>query len=68
MASTVTYKGPNEKARAKSVAYQIDNGDKDITFRIGVPVDDVPEAVVKRLKADKEHDFDVHTQTQGGGS
>lgn len=68
MASTVTYMGPEDPTLANSVAYQIDDGNKDITFRLGVEVEGVSDALVKRLKADKAHKFDVTTKTQGGAS
>ena len=57
MASTVTYKGPKDET-SKVVMYQIDDGDKDITFRMNVPMGDVSEKTVKRLKADDAHTFD----------
>jgi hypothetical protein len=59
MASTVTYKGPTDPLNG-SVAYEIDN----ITFRINVPVEDVPEKVAKQVAADKQHQFTVTKQTE----
>ena len=68
MASTVKYMGPEDPALVNSVNYQIDNGDEDITFRLGVEVEGVTDAIVKRLKADKAHKFEVTNKTQGGAS
>lgn len=59
MASTVTYKGPTDAADG-SVAYEID----EYTFRIGVPIQDVPEKVAKQVAADKQHQFTVTKQTE----
>lgn len=64
MASTVTYTGPKDPA-SKVVMYQIDDGDKDITFRTNVPMEGVSERTVKRLKADDAHTFDFGDKPQG---
>lgn len=63
MASTVTYKGPASPTD-RSKAYQAD----DYTFRLGVPVEDVPERVAKQVAADKDHQFTVTKTTTGGDS
>lgn len=70
MANTVTYKGPEDPAN-NSTDYQIDDGDKDINFRLRVPVNDISDKIVKRLKDAKGHSFDIKpdtTTTQGGTS
>jgi hypothetical protein len=67
MASTVTYTGPTDETSIV-VAYQIDNDKGDaFTFRKGVPVDDVPADITKRLKDDKDHTFEIGTKTTTGG-
>ena len=58
MASTVTYTGPKDEA-SRTVNYQIDDGDKDITFRINVPVTGVSAKVAKRLRDDDAHTFEI---------
>lgn len=74
MASTVTYDGPKDPTLVDSVAYQIDTkpgeDGEDITFRKGVPVEGVTEAIVKRLQQDEAHNFTVDSgaKTTGGAS
>lgn len=64
MASTVTYKGPKGSSSDATVAYEIDG----YTFRLGSPVEDVPERVAKKVAADEHHQFTVTKTPTGGDS
>lgn len=62
--STVTYRGPKDPLDG-STAVEVDGR----TFRLGIPVEDVPATLLERLKGEdlKGHKFTVSTDKPANG-